>query len=351
LANQGIKYFCFLAVSFLTLGLAESAVWSESTLDSSAYFKAAQVFNQKNQEKARVFFLEFQKQFPASRWRWAVALRLADLESNSRTAENQYRKICLQASDEEWKSDASWSFANSLYAAGRYSEARSIFHQLTQTANPWKLHSFQREAQCLLALQDPESACRNYQALLGLNPDPLLTSTVLFEWGETESARGNSINAQSAFLEYLKKFPNGEQALWIREKLKNVSSTEKVRISPAGTSLNTNAIEPETVQEKSADFVPGKSFCVQVGAFSKPEYAQALILKLKNKGYSAVLFDAISNDGVFHQVRIGNYARRDFAEKIARQLSEKEGLPTLILSATESSAQAVGKRKDIRNKP
>ncbi len=79
---------------------------------------------------------------------------------------------------------------------------------------------------------------------------------------------------------------------------------------------------------------PGKQtvYCVQVGAFKKKSDAYRLRDRLKKRGYDAfVSFSDLGKKGSWHRVRIGQFQRKQSAEKLAKILLKKEKLEGLVL--------------------
>ena len=79
---------------------------------------------------------------------------------------------------------------------------------------------------------------------------------------------------------------------------------------------------------------PGKQtvYCVQVGAFKKKSDALRLRKRLKNRGYDAFInFSDQGKKGSWHRVRIGQFQKKQSAEKLAKVLLKKEKMEGLVL--------------------
>lgn len=85
---------------------------------------------------------------------------------------------------------------------------------------------------------------------------------------------------------------------------------------------------PSSVQ--APKILPGQ-YTIQVGAFEAPDGAEKLSEDLKKKNYAAyVLEKTVPGKGTWHRVRVGRYAGRAEAERVAKILEEREGLTTFV---------------------
>lgn len=87
----------------------------------------------------------------------------------------------------------------------------------------------------------------------------------------------------------------------------------------------------EAVKEKDKGTQAKRAFTIQVGSFKKKSDALMLESRLKEKGYDAYLeYLALPGKDIWHRVRIGSFMSRREAEKTAKIIETKEGLPTLV---------------------
>jgi len=81
----------------------------------------------------------------------------------------------------------------------------------------------------------------------------------------------------------------------------------------------------------------GKTYTVQVAAFSDQATAQALTTRLIQKGYQAYLNpQQVPGKGLWHRVRIGHYREREEAERMAERLLKNEQLTGFVAVETGS---------------
>ena len=71
---------------------------------------------------------------------------------------------------------------------------------------------------------------------------------------------------------------------------------------------------------------------LQITALRDRSAAEALVKRLVDKGYPAFLVDPVPGEpAALHRVRVGRYADRADAERIARQLEREEQFTPLII--------------------
>jgi len=85
---------------------------------------------------------------------------------------------------------------------------------------------------------------------------------------------------------------------------------------------------PEPAAAAPAD----DGWVLQITALRDRDAAEALVKRLTDKGYPAFLVDPVPGEpAALHRVRIGRYADRAEAERIARQLEREEQFTPLII--------------------
>ncbi len=313
------------------LGLMPAAKgWTiETAVEEASYSSAMLLFNQQHWDEAQEKFAEFQLQFPKSRWHWAVQLRLADLESEPERAEKLYTEIIRQAEQTEWAWEARWGLANNEYGLAQYETALKQFRFIAQSRGSRKIRAMYYVGLCYLAMKNLPAAFDAFNGIAAQYPNSALAGAALAGMGDVEQERNNPEAARRYYAQYMKNYPSGELSSQVLEKQKNLNQPDTARQTPKNAG---NLEAPAALHKKKGDQEIGnEKYCVQVGAFSKPEYAQILVRKLKSKGFSAYSLEVKTTDSVFHQVRVGCYNQRQLAEQISTQLTKKEALPALIV--------------------
>lgn len=320
--------------AWLVLTRAAGAV--ENTVENDAYLAAVQLFNQHDWDGARKAFTAFQRSYPRSRWLPGVQLRLADLETDPVLAEKAYTAVLESSPDTEWAADARWALANTLFSLGRYADAAGHFQLLVQAGDPRRGRALYLTARCQHALGRTASARTLYTQVRDDFPQSPEAELALAALGDLEASAHHTDSALALYDQYLKTYPDGQMVEAVRTQRASLAPAEPAPLPTAASAMAAGPGEPST----TAPTAGGDAFTVQVGAFTKPEYASQLLKRLRRKGYNAYLLSARSGSGVFHQVRVGNYSRRSLAELIAGKLAKLEGLPTLVLPYT-------GETKDL----
>ena len=93
------------------------------------------------------------------------------------------------------------------------------------------------------------------------------------------------------------------------------SSSKTTAKKPTGS----NAGKPVTA-EPAAETGEGAGYSVQVAAYNVKKQAQAMVTKLKTRGYEA----RVSGSSAPFRVRIGHYATEAQAEAVKRSLKAKK---------------------------
>jgi cell division protein FtsN len=74
-------------------------------------------------------------------------------------------------------------------------------------------------------------------------------------------------------------------------------------------------------------------YSVQVGSFRARDEAEHLYTVLSNKGYTTLVKTALVPDkGIFYRVTVGQFAKRDAANRVAQRLKSRERLAVMITS-------------------
>jgi cell division septation protein DedD len=343
--------------------LSWSAVGRAGTPEDDGYLAAIRQFNQHNWDQAQQSLRDFQTRFPNSRWRWAVKLRLADLETDPERAENLYREVIAQKESREWSWDARWGLAAALYSRGRYPQAREIFLGLAQSHDVRRILSLYYAGLCALALNQTDAALEAFSEITDHHPQAEIAGASLIALGDVELAAHHAENARIWYQQYLKEKPEGELAAQAQAKLQSLEDVGNTREALS------NQLKPASIEGKQKFAPPvfkaavpsatptsevpakGRTFCVQVGAFSKIEYAQGMVRKLQNLGLKAFMQESKSGKEKLHLVRVGNFATRAEAERQASQLNQNEAMPTLVVSVPANTHPAIPIPKVLRKKP
>ncbi|MBN1595528.1 DUF3808 domain-containing protein [candidate division FCPU426 bacterium] len=306
---------------------------------------AMQRFNQKQWDQAYTAFDNFQKQFPRSRWKHAVELRLADLEPDPAKALEHYRSILAQTQETEWIADARWGAGLALFTLGQYQQALEQLEEVNPEMKQRHAHALYLTGLCQLALQKYAPAQENFRMLMDTYRESEWAGAALVAAGECALLQGNAADAVSAFDRYLREYPEGDftsAALWQKAQALETQGlkAETANVLHELVTRYHESYEAEKAKGEVGAAQETNTFTIQVGAFTKREYAQKLANRLRKRGYNAYLLEAKSGTETYNQVRVGSYTSREFTEKIAAKISRQENLPYIILPYVKPSGGA-----------
>jgi len=90
------------------------------------------------------------------------------------------------------------------------------------------------------------------------------------------------------------------------------------------------ATKPATPAVPAAPAASGVGFAVQLGAFGRPEDANALRDKVRAAGFSAFVEQVRTDRGTLSRVRVGPVANRGDAEQLKAQVAAKVGISGMV---------------------
>jgi len=104
------------------------------------------------------------------------------------------------------------------------------------------------------------------------------------------------------------------------------------RTDPAPRPAQTKTPAPAAKKEPAAPAASSKvRYTVQVGAYPEKAMAEEEVRNMKRRGYAAFLVATnIPDKGIWYRVRIGSFANKDAAEKLANDLKAKEGTASFV---------------------
>jgi cell division protein FtsN len=72
-------------------------------------------------------------------------------------------------------------------------------------------------------------------------------------------------------------------------------------------------------------------FTVQIGSYPDKDMAEEEMKSMKKRGYAAfITASELPDKGTWYRVRLGSFANKDSAEKLARELRAKEGMSPFV---------------------
>ena len=100
--------------------------------------------------------------------------------------------------------------------------------------------------------------------------------------------------------------------------LPSQTPAEAATRGPAGATAESATAEPVPVEPK------GDGIAIQVAALRERAEADALVARLKSKGYAAYLVASLTGQPTGFRVRVGKFKTRTEAEKVAARLEREE---------------------------
>ncbi|MCD4814306.1 tetratricopeptide repeat protein [bacterium] len=328
------NFFYSVLVSLALLCTPVTVFSSQEISEDQAFQAAVALFNQMHWEQAQKALKHFQKQFPKSRWKFAVQLRLADLEKDPAQAVAAYRSVLAGSAAGEWQADARWGLALSLFILGDYTQAAGLLEKMNAADGMRHAQANYLAGLAYLVLKNYTVAGQRFQMVLDHYKGTQWAQLALLGLGESELSAGNSATAVNAFDRYLREVPEGDATdRVLMQKAKAMAAQgrreESSRLLHELVTRYSESFEAEKARGKLTS--NQHKYTIQVGAFSKEEYAEKLVKRLRGKGFNAYVLKAKHGAEIFNQVRIGSYTTREFSEKMAAKLEKSEQLPTIIL--------------------
>ncbi len=99
---------------------------------------------------------------------------------------------------------------------------------------------------------------------------------------------------------------------------------------------------PDTASPKSVSIPPApvptvpriplpSAWAIQVGSFSSPENAKALVVKLKAKGFAAFIVPPAAADKPLYRVRVGPVLEKERAASMSELIQKQMGLKGFVV--------------------
>jgi len=113
--------------------------------------------------------------------------------------------------------------------------------------------------------------------------------------------------------------------------------------TPAKAAPQKPAAKPAPARNRVIDTTTADNsafhYTVQVAAFRQQAMAEQMIGALNKKGHEAYLATASSSSGTTYRVRVGRFATREEADRLAKQLAAKERLHPFITTVDPGASK------------
>ncbi|MDA8100322.1 MAG: SPOR domain-containing protein [Nitrospiraceae bacterium] len=120
-----------------------------------------------------------------------------------------------------------------------------------------------------------------------------------------------------------------------KKEMKPVAEKPSKKEEPKAAPAKPSKPQPAAQTAKAEPAPKGASsklrYTIQVGSYPDRAQAEEEVRGMKRRGYAAVLAATnIAGKGIWYRVRVGSFASRPPAEKLAQELKSKEGISAFI---------------------
>ncbi len=254
-------------------------------------------------------------------------LRNYFLSGQYKTCISEGERLLAQASSNKDLEELYYILGLSYLKEGNHLRASDIFEIILKEFKNSK--SFKEEAKLGLADSyfargDYPKAKSIYQEMLKNNSHTKFKPALFYRLSHLAKRTGNT-REQTEYSDKLKsEFPESPEALTNKDFFPGSASVAAVTNIPV--LVQSQAVKPVNLNE---EIIAG-SYSVQVGAFSSLGNAKSLALKLKAKGYSSYVSEAVSGNKKVYKVRVGGFFDRQSAQAAEKKL-KVQGYSTKII--------------------
>ncbi|HVZ81747.1 MAG TPA: tetratricopeptide repeat protein [bacterium] len=384
----GAHPYLSLFLMFFALGSFAAEPTPKPTEDTHSLFEKAQkLFDQKDYQEAKDTLNQLVAKHPMDEYIPRARLLLANLQEDFNVSIAQFKSLAAEYADKPEGEEAQKDLGARYYLADKYEEAAKSYHEFLETypkslALP-EVHYWY--AASLAAMDKNDQAVDEYKKVLDLSKDSAWApkaflgmgnayfkmkkyddardqylrildryhlydelNLVYFRLGQTYEAQQKWREAHAAFQTLIQQYPRSFEVAEARDHLRALESLhadiahapEAEEPTPTPTVVTVQAapvphpgVTPEPVLSKLPSSLAPKPFHVQVGVYSKKVNADKARQAIHKAGYSSYVVTA-KQEGVpypYYKVRVGNYADRASAEKVAKILAQKTKEKAIVI--------------------
>lgn len=149
-----------------------------------------------------------------------------------------------------------------------------------------------------------------------------------------EADREKKEDPKLAFYERLSSKKNEVKRQWQEPKKGETTDKHvpklKENISLRDQTETGSGLHKSIAEKEVGASEPDFFFTIQLASLKDANSAEALVDRLKRKGYSVYYYEVEIKDRVYYRVRCGRYPTREEAENYARGLAQKEGIKGFV---------------------
>lgn len=365
-----VSAFILVSVLFLPL-MAAQADDGQSLFD-----KAQKLFQEKNYKAAKDSLNKLVAKFPQGDYIPKARLLLANLQEDFTVSTAQFRELATEYSTRPEGEEAQKDLGSRYYLADKYNDAADSYKEFLD--NYPKSSSLPEVrywyASSLLALDKSQEALDEYQKVLNGAPDSpwapkALLGTgnaylkmkkyqdaekqylkildqyhyydelnlVYLKLGQAYESEQKWKEAHAAYQTLIQQYPQAFEVSEARGRLQELEKQHadlpRAPEAQAPEPTPTTAIvsvqpTPTAVPEEEMVDMPNtisKPFHVQIGVYSKKFYVDKARKIVKKAGYKSYVVTVRAKDMPYpmYKVRVGNFADKASAQKLANELTKK----------------------------
>ncbi len=377
-----LMYLClsvFICGSLMPLTLFASQATPVADDGQSLFDSALKLFQEKNYKKAKDELNQLVAKYPMGNFVPAARLLLANLQEDFAASTAQFKELAGEYSDRPEGAEAQKDLGARYYLADKYDDAANSYKEYLDNypKSPEIPEVRYWYASSLLALEDDKGALEQYKKVLdGAQDSPWAPKALLgmgncylkmkkfgdaqnqylrildqyhlydelnlvyLKLGQTYEAEKKWKEAHAAYQSLIQQYPQAFEVSEARDRLQELEnqradlpkvpeaqSPEPTATPVAVAAQPTVTPMPEETTEESSSTAGSisKPFHVQVGVYSKKFNVDKTRKAIQKAGYTSFVV-TVQQEGVpytFYKVRVGNFADRAEAERVAKELARK----------------------------
>ncbi len=368
-------------------GMVDPTATPEDT--HSLFEKAEKLFDQKNYQQSKNILNQLVAEHPMEDFIPKARLLLANLQEDFNVSIAQFKDLAAEYNARPEGEEAQKDLGARYYLADKYTDAAQSYKEFLdnypKSASLSEVHYWY--ASSLLALDQNKEAIEQFKQVLNDTKDSswapkslLGMGTAFFKMkkysdarnqylrildqyhlydelnlvylrlGQTYEAEKKWKEAHAAYQTLIDQYPKSFEVAEARDRLRDLESQhadlprapEAVFPEPTAT-VATTSVQPTPTQatesvpalgsEGGQEEVVTKPFHVQVGVYSKKFNVDKTRKMIKKAGYSSYVV-TVQQEGVpytYYKVRVGHFADRTSAEKVAKELARRTKEKAIVI--------------------
>ncbi len=261
-------------------------------------------------------------------------------------AADTYREYLERYAGQSDEAETRYWYGSSLLAAGKGEEAMGQFEKslALDPEGPWAPKSRLARGSLFLKQRRYDDAQKELLVILDRHPHFGEQNQVFLKLGRAFEAAGMPREGRASYRTLLDRFPKSMEASEARDRLAAIDRAyprlaggKKPSLWPEAPATATpfptaTAVVARVPLKPTPTAAPpsGRPFRVQVGVYTRLEFARETMKKLEKWKYKPTLLTVGGAKSVY-KVRVGHFADKEQAAREAKNIKRKIGLPTLVV--------------------